>query len=151
MARSPVIAMSLGVAGLIPFMGGAGLVLLGPAPAQHWAVLALSAYGAVIASFLGGVRWGAALRDAPENPNATTLIGAVAPSISGWAAVLLVAPPAPSPVAGLLVLLVTFVTLLIWDMRPAARWPIWYRRLRVGLSAGALAALAAGLVALVAP
>ena len=60
----PMGAVILGVAGLIPFLGFAalsvagndgGLGTLGLSPRTI-----LSAYGAVIASFLGGIRWGAA-------------------------------------------------------------------------------------------
>ncbi|WP_291009662.1 DUF3429 domain-containing protein [Hydrogenophaga sp.] len=48
----------LGYAGLIPFTGLALLLWVVDANLQAWVAMALSAYAALIASFLGGVHWG---------------------------------------------------------------------------------------------
>ena len=63
----PIVPLALGLGGLVPFVGLALLVVTG------WAArigmsgdlvrAALLAYGAIIASFLGGIRWGLALRE----------------------------------------------------------------------------------------
>ena len=45
----------LGYGGLLPFVAGAGLVWLVQGEAQVYASMALSAYAAVILSFLGGI------------------------------------------------------------------------------------------------
>lgn len=83
----------LGYAGLLPFVGGAGLVWLVPVTgepeAYAFAAQALAAYAALIASFLGGIHWGVALR-LPVPPTALVLWG-VTPSLLAWVAVLM--PP----------------------------------------------------------
>ena len=53
-----------------------------------WASLALLAYGAVIASFLGAMHWGLVMREAPAQPVPSLLWGVV-PGLLGWVAVLL--------------------------------------------------------------
>ena len=50
--------------------------------------LALLAYGAVIASFLGAIHWGLVMREAPAQP-LPSLVWGVVPSLLGWVAVLL--------------------------------------------------------------
>jgi hypothetical protein len=52
-----VAAWALGLAGLIPFVALALLVALNPRIKEE-AASALLAYGAIILSFLGGIRWG---------------------------------------------------------------------------------------------
>jgi hypothetical protein len=132
----PAAARYLGFAGLLPFAGSV-LIRLSPFaasfdPAQR----ALPAYGAVILSFLGGVRWGLALPDGERLPARLTL--SVLPALAGWVALLL-----PQRM-GLILLAVGFALMLFADQRfPLA--PAWYRRLRVPLSAGAVSCLLLGL------
>ncbi|MFD0934260.1 DUF3429 domain-containing protein, partial [Methylobacterium trifolii] len=89
----PISAVVLGVAGLIPFLGFAALAVTGSdggiggfgfSPRTM-----LSAYGAVVASFLGGIRWGAA---AARNGGNGDYLVAIIPSLVAWAAL---AAPAP--------------------------------------------------------
>lgn len=87
----------LGYAGLLPFVAGALLVwLVRSAEAHNFVVAALSAYAALIASFLGGIYWGLALR-LPVPPRRWLLWG-VTPSLLAWLALLLL------PHAGLVLL-----------------------------------------------
>jgi hypothetical protein len=60
----PRLARQLGMAGLIPFAVGAGLIwLVYPYPDAHASVtLALSSYAGCIVAFLGGIHWGLAMR-----------------------------------------------------------------------------------------
>ena len=81
--------MRLGYAGLIPFVVGAALVWLVWPEAHPYVTLALSAYAAVIVSFLGGIHWGLAMRN-PDPPRFLLLWGVV-PSLLAWLAVMLVA------------------------------------------------------------
>jgi len=82
------VARVLGVAGLLPFIAGAAAVwLLGPQ--DRLPAAALLAYAALIASFLGGIHWGLAMRDSPAD--AAQLLWGVSPSLLGWLA--LVLPP----------------------------------------------------------
>lgn len=60
------LALRLGYAGLIPFIGGTLFIWLlnGRIEAQAFGFVmdAMAAYGAVIISFLGGIHWGLAMR-----------------------------------------------------------------------------------------
>ena len=57
------VAQWLGYGGLIPFVVGAALVWLIPPEWRSFTTAALSAYAAVIVSFLGGIHWGIGFRD----------------------------------------------------------------------------------------
>ena len=49
---------TLGHAGLLPFIGLAVLLWLVEPGLQAWVAMAITAYGALVASFLGGIHWG---------------------------------------------------------------------------------------------
>lgn len=134
----PASAVLLGIAGLIPFIGFAalsvsgsdgGLGLIGLSPRTI-----LSAYGAVIASFLGGIRWGVA---AARGAGWADYLLAIVPSLLAWAAL---AAPAPWDlrVLGVLVLVWGFVD---QDLARRGLVPVWMSRLRLVLSGVAGASL----------
>jgi hypothetical protein len=81
------LAHRLGYAGLIPFVAGAALVWLVDAEAHPYATLALAAYAAVIVSFLGGIHWGIAFREAEPPPG--LFVWGVVPSLVAWVAVVM--------------------------------------------------------------
>ena len=81
-------ARVLGVAGLLPFAAGAAAIWLA-SPQDTLASAVLLAYAALIASFLGGIHWGLAMRESPADT--AQLLWGVSPSLLGWLAVLL--PP----------------------------------------------------------
>ncbi len=84
------IALQLGHAGLAPFVFGALLVwLLGERSldAHAWVSFALSAYAALIISFLGGIYWGLAFKQV--EPSARTFIWGVLPGLIAWVAVVM--------------------------------------------------------------
>ena len=90
-------AQRLGYAGLLPFVLLAMVTWVTEPGHRGVAVLALTGYGAVIASFLGAIHWGLVMRDASKQSLA--LLGwGVMPSLLAWGALML------SPVAGLLVI-----------------------------------------------
>ncbi|MEP6964528.1 MAG: DUF3429 domain-containing protein [Polaromonas sp.] len=96
-------ARVLGFAGLLPFVAGAAaLSALNWPGLQLWAGTALVAYGALIASFLGGIHWGLAMQGTA--PVTVRLGWGVFPSLVAWAAVLLPIDAGLSLLAGLLVL-----------------------------------------------
>jgi hypothetical protein len=141
--------LQLGYAGLLPFVAGALLVWLlrepaGAQAAEGQAVMAhslvaqaLAAYAAVIASFLGGIHWGLALRE-PAPPLAWLAWG-VTPSLLAWVAVLL--PPGPGLVLLALLLLACYgVDRRLYPVQGLARW----LPLRLRLSAVAAVACAMG-------
>jgi hypothetical protein len=130
----PPAALALGLGGLLPFAFGAMAIWTGWRPAATPApALAVQAYGAVILSFLGGIRWGLALRLTDGRAQASALAVSVLPSLAGWAALLL------SPQGGLAVLAGLFAAMGAADLRIASLGaPHWFRRLRIILSAGAV-------------
>lgn len=80
----PIWANRLGLAGLLPFVGGALLVWIVNEEAHPYVVDALAGYAALIASFLGGLHWGLAMR-LPEGPARTRrFTWAVIPSLIAW-------------------------------------------------------------------
>ncbi|MGB7206158.1 MAG: DUF3429 domain-containing protein [Anderseniella sp.] len=136
--RVPSSALWLGLAGLLPFWlpllphtGFEGLT----SPDQ--AVIIQMAYAAIILSFLGGIRWGAALK-LPRGPLQSTLfVLSVVPSLAGFAALIL-------PVtAGLLILIGGFLVQGVWDIQSSQhkQLPPWFGVLRAILTAGAVLAL----------
>jgi Protein of unknown function (DUF3429) len=118
------LARYLGYAGLAPFALLAILLWTLPADAQgvmHKLVAtALVGYGAVIASFLGGVHWGIAGQLPPGDAKFHYVWGVV-PSLLGWVAVAL------PGTAGLVLLGLVLVTCYLVDRRSYGRvgWAAW--------------------------
>ena len=78
----------LGYGGLVPFVGLALLMWLVPPQFQVDVALALVTYGALIASFLGGLHWGTGFLMGEAAPRMQFVWGVV-PSLLGWLALLL--------------------------------------------------------------
>lgn len=141
----PIVPLSLGLGGLIPFVALAFLALTGSAsrigvPADA-ARAALLAYGAIIASFLGGIRWGLALREGGRAATLDLLLSVV-PSLIAWACLAL---PRPFDAGALGILLLAWGA-VDQDLPRRGLAPAWFGRLRILLSGIAgLAMLAAAL------
>lgn len=84
----PPLARWLGYAGLIPFVVAAAMLWLIPAADRSAVAFALTAYGATIASFLGAIHWGLAMR-APDRAPVLHYVWGVVPSLLAWLALLL--------------------------------------------------------------
>jgi len=159
----PMPALTLGIAGLLPFFAcafitwvpSAGTVfsfLMGPQSEsgtaysdmiKQKAVLGLGAYGAVILSFLGGVRWGNLLHNKTKINQWIPLTMSVVPSLIAWPALLL-------PTSWMLSILAAgFVLQYATDVEGVRQkiLPIWFGRLRTTLTTGAVLSLLAGLLA----
>lgn len=140
---TPSAALWLGFAGVVPFVAGAGAAwLMTPQPA----VLALSAtvaYGAVILSFLGGVRWGLAAASYGGPPTSMHWVLSIVPALVGWAANLMALAP------GLGLLTAAFALAYFADARAARDGlaPLWYGALRRPLSGLVVASLGLSLLA----
>ncbi len=151
----PVLAVLLGVAGLIPFVV-CGLGAVSPDPLQATRMLtALIGYGAVILSFLGGVHWGFALGtpDAPQTAALSTgnqfitaqrarLVLGVVPSLIGWVALLL--QMLLLDWGALLLLIAGFIATVVVEHQAARRQlvtPASYIWLRWGLTVVVIAML----------
>ncbi len=115
----PLPARWLGYGGLLPFVFGAALVWLVQGEARAHAAQAMSAYAAVIVSFLGGIHWGLAFRRA--QPPLALLAWGVVPSLVAWAAVLM-PPGAGLVVHGAMLALCYGVDRRIYAAQGVARW-----------------------------
>lgn len=82
-------------------------------------------YGAVILSFLGGIRWGLALNTQPASP--PTIAISIIPAIIGWLAMFV------PPVFSVGILLLAFCAQGAWDSTAlhSGKGPIWFARLRI--------------------
>jgi len=143
-APLPRPALVLGVLGVAPFAALSFALALGGPPAPIPIKAALSTYGAVILSFMGGAQWGLAVAGASENPSTLwRRYGiSVVPALIGWSALL-----APARL-GLGLLGAAFAILAAYDLWCVERGeaPGWYGRLRLGLSAAVVACLAAAIL-----
>ena len=135
----PVAAQWLGFLGLLPFGAAVVIGLVPESPLHDIALPALLAYGSVILSFLGGIRWGLAVVKTDAADLLGPLLISVLPSVLGWIALLM-----PASV-GLLLLVLGFLALLLADVRLRMA-PPWYGALRLPLSIGAIGALLLGLL-----
>lgn len=134
MSKTPSVVLFYGLAGLIPFLAAPVATLIWPD--FRWQFTeSLLWWAAIILSFLGGARWGAAVQNSDPAP---ALIGlAMLPSIAGW---LILLVPAKFRVVQLVALAAALIIHLIWDWR-ARGLPGWYGWLRLALTAGAATAL----------
>ncbi|MGR3271977.1 DUF3429 domain-containing protein [Thalassococcus profundi] len=143
----PRSALTLGLAGLIPFVWGAltllvpsladfGLEVLGPRFVGPYVQLS---YGTVILAFMSGVLWGFAARAGGARA-ATGYALSVIPAL--WAFFMV----GGGPVSAGMNLIFGFLGLLILDAQ-FARWglaPDWWMRLRLLLTAVVVACLSVG-------
>ncbi|TVQ59948.1 MAG: DUF3429 domain-containing protein [Rhodobacteraceae bacterium] len=138
---TPPAARALGYAGLIPFVGLAGVTLVGP---DEWRLLAqgaLAQYGAIILSFMGGCRWGFAAAGMGRGPVFAPLALSVLPALYAWGVLVAAAPPLNLAMlaAGLAALLAADLALV-----RAGGAPRWWPTLRWPLTLVAGASLLAG-------
>lgn len=140
---APAAALALGFGGAVPFLAGAAAAWLLPPPGAVLALSAALAYGAVILSFLGGVRWGLAAAGFGGAPTAMRWILSVMPALVGWVANLMALAP------GLGLLTAAFALAYFADARAVrdGTAPAWYGALRKPLSAFVVAALGLSLLA----
>jgi hypothetical protein len=130
----------LGYGGLVPFVGLALLMWVVPPRLQPMMALSLVAYGAVIASFLGGIHWGTGFLMGEAAPRMQFVWGVV-PSLVGWLAVLLPAR-AGLPVLALLLVACYAVDRSTYPAIGLGRW------LPMRLQLTVVAALSCSLAAL---
>ena len=130
----PNSALVLGFSGLLPFVFLGSIYVYQSPDVNNGISSALLAYGAIILSFLGGVRWGVAMGEASPTRIGSQLCISIMPSLLGWIAFLVKNP------IGLLILTTAFFLMLLLDYKlPGA--PNWYFSLRVLLSTAVIASL----------
>ena len=131
----------LGYAGLLPFVALALAAWLAPAAYRARAAFALLAYGATIASFLGAIHWGLAMRG-PLAPRTGPFVWGVFPSLVAWVALLMTLQQGLVTVA----LLLAICLAVDWRSYPAYGVGAWLT-MRLHLTAVAALCLLAGSVA----
>ena len=139
-------AFWLGTSGLVPFVVLTSALYALPDGNNPVLVVWLSAYGAVVLSFVGGIHWGVAMvhQRMRESDRTVFMAWSVVPVLAGWASLLL---PAKT---GLLLMASSFVVHYAADRQLAQRFalPAWYLRLRGGLTAVVVLCLIMGVVRL---
>lgn len=130
---APRNAAVLSYAGLIPFIAPVILILFAGPTARPAALDAFLVYGAIILSFLGGIRWGAA-SSAKFNADSALLIS-VLPSL--WAVACLLLPSDQVSAWGMMT---GFVLMGLADwLYPGLHVASWMRPLRVRLTLAVVA------------
>lgn len=136
-------AWYLSLAGIVPFgFLALAMLWLGPTHPLHLVLTdAFRVYAAVILSFLGGIRWGLALRQKSAKP--ALLVFSVVPAAIGWLSIF--APP----VISIGTLLLAFCAQGAWDSRAfhSDGGLIWFARIRIISTLFIAGSLAVALVA----
>ncbi|MEM1036503.1 MAG: DUF3429 domain-containing protein [Pseudomonadota bacterium] len=133
---TPTAPLILTLAGILPFIGlSAGVAWFREDIALSITfALWLLIYGAVISSFVAGIRWGVEI-GRNETPSGFVLFVSIVPPLFAWLIVGLYFRY-PSRPEGFLALAVLFAGLYVWD-RGSDDLPNWYRDLRVWPTLGA--------------
>lgn len=136
--RAPLcgLAALFGAAGLLPFITSAVLIWASPLTLEPFLVTALTAYGACILAYLGGIAWGfgASVSDRQGAHSIVMPMFVIAwsncPALIGFAA--LITPPPWS----LAILLFGYILTLTADLALARHGiaPNWFPNLRVTLT-----------------
>lgn len=126
----PRAALVLGAAGLLPTFIALCVIFLAPRPMQALAFRAAGAYAACILSFLGGAWWGIAAARGHPRDLPFWLGLSVLPALTGWAAVVYLAPLTMAGMG------CVFLACLWVDHQLVRRFvaPDWWLALRLPLS-----------------
>jgi len=131
--RSPAPALLLGLSGLVPFCAAPAYMVAEGVYCPSLAAYHLG-YGAVILSFLGGVRWGMAV-EGESIPQTWLQYGwSVTPALIGWSALFL-------PVAAGYVTLISGLGVTCYLDLIESGYPDWFRGLRFLLTLVAVLSL----------
>ncbi|MBX2881999.1 MAG: DUF3429 domain-containing protein [Granulosicoccus sp.] len=126
----PTPYLSLGLAGLIPFILCLAGLIVGEGVLVAWAKIAIVGYGAIILSFLGGIQWGLLLKEKSRKKQWSILLAGTLPALIGWCALLV------NTLLGLAVLMIGFGLQYYLDLATVDSGiaPKWYTRLRLLLT-----------------
>jgi hypothetical protein len=121
-------------AGAIPFIACSAALWLAPNQYRSFTVSILTAYAAVILSFLGGIQWGMAVNvlDAAPKSARNMFLLSVVPSLLAWGMLLL-----PEPRSRILVAIFLFAFVWVIDalLNVQKLIPPWFFKLRSMISA----------------
>ncbi len=118
-SSSNSIATRLGALALVPFALGALLVWVVRPEAHPYAAAALSAYAAVVVSFLGGIHWGFAFRQPAPTPRLFTW--GVVPALVACVGVVM-QPYAGLVIHGVMIVVCYLVDRKVYPQQGAAAW-----------------------------
>ncbi len=145
----PRTAFWLGTSGLVPFIVLTSALYALPGGSRPMLVFWLSAYSAVMLSFVGAIHWGAAMvhTEMRESDRGVFMTWSVVPALAAWFSLLL-----PEK-TGLLLMAATFAVHYAADRQFTQRFrlPPWYVRLRGGLTAVVVLCLVLAVVRLAQP
>ena len=128
----PRTALGFGLAGLIPFVsGGIGVWVNALGEIRFALPLIIIAYGCLIAAFLGGVRWGAAMQNNETDHLPRHFIISILPTLIALIAFMLPLPQAFT------LLIVLYVAQSVLDLNAVQQDHLtdWYAPLRLLLTA----------------
>ncbi|WP_420393515.1 DUF3429 domain-containing protein [Acuticoccus sp.] len=129
---NPMVPVTLGLAGLLPFLATSAAAAFLPSW-QAVATLAAALYGIAILSFLGGIHWGRAL----TTGRAGEYVGSVVPSLVAVFAMVLPPPWALGVLSSAFAVVGAIDVALLSKTGPA-----WFARLRLVLTVVVVIALA---------
>jgi hypothetical protein len=87
LSSTPLPALILGLAGLLPFIGISAVLLATTSSLYAWWLETLAQYASVILAFVGALHWGFAMRCNPNGMQAWIRYAwGVLPSLLGWLA-----------------------------------------------------------------
>lgn len=128
----PTAALTLGVAGLVPFVGLFLAEIWGLEPFGRAPMLVLAQYAATTLSFMGAIHWGLAMAEyGGRRDSSWTYAASVVPALVAWFALAFF----PLPVA-LRIMAAAYALLLFYDLGAVRRGaaPAWFSRLRTPLT-----------------
>lgn len=137
----PPMALWLGLLGLIPFIGLTALYALQMENRIGWtpgyARDVLVSYGAIILAFLGGIRWGVALKHGNSAHAVRMFILSVVVPLAAWVALFL---PKPHDITWLIAI---FLVVGVADVALVTKGhaPRWFGTLRTILTVGVVGCL----------
>lgn len=124
-------AQILGYSGLIPlYVLAISLVFVWPGETGAKLLQAEVFYAAIILSFLGGTRWGIAMRSGPDHQQIGGLFLTTLPALIAWLVLFV------GPVNQMLILMAAFALAFIGDRVVARKglMPDWYEHMRLTLT-----------------
>lgn len=140
--KSPKPALTLGFAGLVPFVTPTLIMAVSEVYCPELAYAQL-AYGASILSFLGGARWGFALPESsPAKPDWINLANSVVPSLLAWMTMLMSDGITPA----VTMLIMGLGISLHYDLSLLPTYPSWFKALRSVLTTVAFFSLVGTLI-----
>lgn len=127
------LALRLGYAGLVPFVGGAVVIwlLAGRSNLSEpllFAVRGLATYAALVAAFIGGLPWGLTMRRPHDELSAKSLWSGTAYALGAWTGVCM-PPHSGLVVLGALLIACYFRDRKLYPALGAAAWLQWRFRL----------------------